>query len=262
MEIRIRLTAERKAGIYAQPGFSIALDAPALRLHVVVADIMSPYACRSALGGAADRILSVTCTPRFEVPVATVVLDAQRIEVHRLGDKGAEETLGFDLPPGSIARGEERELVATELEGRACARAATAREVDLRASARPGLERATGIYLEGSALRERLKMCDLWGEFGCSFKVDEHQPDWSLLQCRREGQTDYLWVRAEPGSLLLISKVHYGSSGPMPIPADLTELARDRTAQVGRISLACGAHVRVRETELIEPSAASLGHLR
>lgn len=257
--IWVRLTAERKAGALSGGAFSIVLDAPAIQLHRVVADIASPYACRSTLFGPSERGLRVTCTPGFTKRVATVVFGEQRIEIHLPGAKSVDETLGFDLPPGTVARGEERELLATELEGRTCGSAGTAKDVDLRVAARSGLEGATGIYLEGSALRERLKMWDIWGAHGCSFKLDEHAPAWSMLECRREGQTDYLWLRAESDSLLLISKVGVWGSPPMRTPTDLAELATDRNADVGRISLPCGARVRVREAELVDPNAAGPG---
>ena len=239
--------------------FSVSLDAPAIKLHQVVAEIASPNACRSAFFDASARGLRVTCTPSFKTRVATVVFGEQRIEVHLLGAKSGDETLGFDLPAGTVARGEERELVATELEGRTCAGVRTARDVDLRASARPGLEGATGIYLEGSALQDRLKMWDLWGAYGCSFKPDERAPAWSRLDCRREGQTDFLWLHAEPDSLLLISTVGVWGDHPIRVPSDLAELASDRDADVGRISLPCGARVRVQPSAIINSAAARLG---
>lgn len=260
--IWVRLMAEPKAGALSGAVFSIVLDAPAIQLHRVVADITSPYACRSRFVGPSDRGLSVTCTPSFKKPVATVVFAEQRIEVHLLGAKSGDETLGFDLPPGTVVRGEEREIIATALEGRTCAGAGAARDVDLRVSARPGLEGATGIYLEGSALRERLKMWDLWGDYGCSFKLDERAPDWSLLDCRREGQTDYLWLHAEPDSLLLISKVWRWGTAPMQVPTDLAELVTERNAEVGRISLPCRARVRVSAAEFVDPRSARFGQPR
>jgi hypothetical protein len=260
--IWVRLLAERKAGALSAATFSIVLDAPAIQLHRIVADITSPYACRSTLFGPPDRGFSVRCTPSFKKPVATVVFRAQRIDVHLLGANTGNETLSFDLPPGTVARGEERELIATALEGRTCAGSGPARDVDLRVSARPGLEGATGIYLEGSALRARLKMWDLWGDYGCSFKLDERAPDWSLLDCRLEGQHDYLWLHAEPDSLLLISKVWGWGTAPMQVPTDLAELVTDRNAEVGRISLPCRARVRVREAEFVDPGTARFGQPR
>jgi hypothetical protein len=253
--ILVRLTSERKAGATSRPVFSIALDAPEIHLHRVVADVTSPYACRSAFGSS-ERFLHVTCTPRFKDRVATVVFAAQRIEVYLHRAQGVDETLGFDLPPGTVARGEEREILATELEGRICKASGTTKDVELRASARPAADGAKGIYLEGSALREPLKIWDLWGEYGCLLAVEENEPDRSRLDCRQYGQQNYLWLHGELDSLLLISK---DMPGPMGPPVTIAELAKDRTFHVGRVSLPCGARVRIRATKLITPLAAHLG---
>jgi hypothetical protein len=256
--ILVRLTSERKAGAGSRPVFSIALDAQEIHLHQVVADVTSPYACRSAFGSS-ERFLHVTCTPHFKDRVATVVFAAQRIEVYLHPAQGVDEPLGFDLPPGTVARGEERDLLATELEGRICKPGGTAKNVELRVSARPAADGAKGIYLEGSALREPLKIWDLWGEYGCSLAVEEGEPDRSRLDCRRYGQQDYLWLHGESGSLLLISKEMPWTLGSLGPPVTIAELAKDSTAHVGRISLPCGARVRVRPTEIMTPSVANFG---
>lgn len=257
--ILVRLTSERKAGANSRPVFSIALDAPEIHLHQVVADITSPYACRSALFGISEQALIVTCTPRFNNSVATVVFAAQRIEVHLHHAQGVDETLGFDLPPGTVARGEEREILATELEGRICKPGGTAKDVELRASARRAADGVKGLYLEVSALREPLKIWDLWGEYGCFLAVEKDEPDRSLLDCRWLEHQNHLWLHGEPDSLLLISKEMPWSSGPMGPPRTIAELAKDRTVYVGRISLPCGARVRIRETQILTPFAASFG---
>ena len=260
--IWIRLTAERNVDAPSGAPFSIVLDAPMIQLHRVVAHIASPYACRSRFFDASGRGLSVTCTPSFKKPLATVVFRERRIEVHLFDAKSGEETLGFDLPPGALGRGEERELIATELEGRTCAGTKPTRDVDLRASARPEPEGAIGIYLEGSALHERVKMWNIQHEYGCSLHLDEHLANWSLLECRREGQTDDLWLHIESESLLLIWRVDLWGSPRRPIPNDLADLVADRAADVGRISLPCGARVRVREAEFPASESAPPGKVR